>query len=69
MNEYRRDMQHKPDSEYAWVDLGPIPDLPAWHMQFQPSSYPFPTNSAAMRFAAAHQHPGRKVVVRMKEGS
>jgi len=67
VKEYRKDLEHKPDSEYAWVDLGPIPDLPSWHMQFQPSSYPFPTNAAALMFAAAHRMPGRKVAVRMKE--
>lgn len=67
MKEYRKEMEHRPDSEYAWVDLGPIPGLPDWHLQSEASTYPFPTNAAALRFAAAHRQPGRQVVVRMKE--
>lgn len=70
MDEYRKDIQHKPDSEYAWVEMGPIPDQPDWHMRlYAHQAYPFPTNAAALLFAATHRgiHPGRSVVVRMKE--
>lgn len=68
MNEYRREITHKPDSEYAWVLLGPIPGLPEWHIQGKPTSYPFPTNEAALRFAAGCRElvAERKVEVRMK---
>jgi len=66
MEEFRRDVQrHKPDSEYAWVHLGPIAGLPSWHQQSQPSAYPFPTNAAAALFASTHRelYPGREVEV------
>ena len=70
MNEYRRDVQkHKPDSEYARVELGPAPELPAWHIQSKPTSYQFPTNAAALKFAAAYRGGERKVTVHMKEGA
>lgn len=67
MKEFRRDIEHRPDSEYAWVDLGPIPGYPSWHIQSDWNSYPFPTNAAAQKFAAAHRLPGREVAVRTKE--
>jgi hypothetical protein len=64
VNEFRRDVQrHKPDSEYFWVELGPIPGYPDWHEQSKVSRYPFPTASAAAIFAEAHMYPGRRVQV------
>jgi len=65
MNDYRRDIKHKPDSEYAWVELGPIPGYPDWHLQSEPSSYPFPTNAAAVLFATRNKAdwPNRDVTV------
>lgn len=65
MKEYRRDIAHDPGTKYYWVHMGPIPGYPDWHVQSQPSSYPFPTAQAAGRFADAHSHmwPGREVYV------
>ncbi len=66
MEQFRRDVpRHKPDSEYFWVELGPIPGYPDWHIQSQSNRYPFPTAVAAGRFADNHAHmwPGRKVEV------
>lgn len=68
MSTYRREIKHGPASEYAWVELGPIPGLPGWHIQSKPTSYPFPTNSAALQFAASHRMEGRRIEVYMKEG-
>ena len=50
-------------SNYFWVTLGPIPDMPAWHQQSKPNSYPFPTMQAAERFAANHAQPGRTITI------
>lgn len=62
LNEYRKEIKHGPDSTYFWVELGPIPGYPDWHIQSEAIRYPFPTAEAAERFAAAHQSPGREVV-------
>lgn len=61
MKEYRRDVVHAPDSEYHWVELGPIPGLPEWHLQSGLNRYPFPKEHAAFRFAenAKATYPGR----------
>lgn len=55
-------------SNYFWVTLGPIPDMPAWHQQSQPNSYPFPTMQAAERFAANHTQPGRTITIQQETG-
>lgn len=54
------------DDKYWHVDLGPIPNIPDWHVQSQGTSYPFPTEKAAETFARVHQklEPGREVRVR-----
>ena len=61
---------HKPASEYTWVELGPIPGVPGWHIQSKPTSYPFPTENAAIKFAinARLEYPGREVVVVTTDG-
>ena len=54
------------EGDECWhVELGPIPDLPAWHEQSKPISYPFPTEAAAEGFAATHRslEPDREVTV------
>lgn len=63
--EYRKTIELDPDTKYHWVQLGPIPGLPDWHVQSQPSRWPFPTPEAAMRFAKAHKErdPLREVAV------
>lgn len=65
MKEFRRDIEHRPDSDYFWVVLGPIPGYPDWHIQSQETRYPFPTPEAAERFADTHRKlwPGRSVEV------
>ena len=66
MQEYRKTLTHSPDTNYWWVELGPIEGYPDWHVQSQPTSYPFPTLAAANLFAANHRRvwPGREVEVR-----
>ena len=71
MKEFRRDIEHKPDSEYLWVELGVIPELPPWHLQATSSSrYPFPTEQAAFRFAnnVKAEYPNRDVAVLTIDG-
>lgn len=70
MQEYRKTIEHGPDTKYAWVQLGPIPRMnglptPSWHEQSKPSSYPFPTDAAAVRFAENNKDewPDREVSV------
>lgn len=54
------------DGAYWYVDLGPIPNVPDWHVQSQGTSYPFPTEKAALTFAHVHQlqEPNREIRVR-----
>jgi hypothetical protein len=63
--EYRKDIVHRPDSEYFWVELGPIPGYPEWHVQSEVTRYPFPTLAAANLFASNHRRlwPGREIEV------
>lgn len=71
MNEYRREIAHDNETVYAWVDMGPIPNMPAWHQAlYAHGSYPFPTDEAAHKFATteAGAAPGRPVKVRKKDG-
>ena len=70
MKEYRRDVEHKPDNEYHWVILGPLPEVPPWHLQSEPTRYPFPTDTAAFRFAENNKatYPGRSVEVLTIDG-
>lgn len=45
-------MKHSPDSQYWFVEMGPIPDKPDWHQKmYEFQSYPFPRYEAARRFA------------------
>jgi len=70
MQEYRTTTELNPETEHTFVEMGPIPDLPAWHQQAQPSRFPFPTKEAALRFARTHSErdPGRKVVIAYPDG-
>lgn len=66
MKEFRREVPlHKPASDYAWVELGPLPGVPDWHIQAEPSHYPFPTDLAAVNFAVGCKGhaPDREVAV------
>ncbi|AOT24809.1 hypothetical protein KIP54_gp30 [Mycobacterium phage JewelBug] len=42
--------------------------MPYWHHLAQPSRWPFPSESAAFRFAEAHKVPGRDVAVLTHDG-
>lgn len=72
MSEYRRTIELEHD-KYHRVLLGPIPEIdgrpaPTWHEQSKPSSYPFPTLSAATRFAQGHSKNGRSVMIEFPDG-
>ncbi len=68
MNEYRKDIPLSTETEYTWVHLGPIPDMPAWHTElYAHQAYPFPTEAAAFRFANSHR-TDRKVWVVTTDG-
>lgn len=56
------------DGAYFYVELGPIPGVPTWHDKSNPSRWPFPTLAAALRFAEAHERPGRDIVIRCPDG-
>jgi hypothetical protein len=53
------------DDGYWRVELGPIPNVPDWHVQSEGTSYPFPSEAAARTFARVHQakEPNREVRV------
>ncbi|QZE10973.1 hypothetical protein SEA_AGAPE74_74 [Mycobacterium phage Agape74] len=69
MKEYRTTLDHD-TGESTFVELGPIPELPPWHVQSNPSRWPFPKEKAAFRFAEATKadHPNREVVVATPDG-
>ena len=52
MNEYRRSTTLTQDTDYWFVVMGPIPNMPDWHMSlYAQQSYAFPSEQAARRFA------------------
>ncbi|BBC43894.1 hypothetical protein [Mycobacterium phage GS4E] len=59
-----------PGKSYTWVEMGPIPELPPWHVQSNPSRFPFPGEKEAWRFAEGCKtdHPNREVVVATTDG-
>ncbi|WXX09778.1 hypothetical protein [Mycobacterium phage MS619] len=69
MKEYRTSIEVE-DQGSTYVELGPIPELPPWHVQSHPSRWPFPKEKAAFRFAEATKadHPNREVVVATPDG-
>lgn len=71
MTEYRKALPEIDADDYWHVDMGPIPGKPEWHGQSRPSSYPFPTEMAAMGFAATHKmlDPDRAISVRYPDGT
>ncbi|EHB47625.1 hypothetical protein MycrhDRAFT_5751 [Mycolicibacterium rhodesiae JS60] len=60
----------RPGGEYAWVQIGAAPELPAWHVQSQPNTYAFPSDAAAMRFGQEHKrlYPDRVIRVATIDG-
>ncbi|QJD50277.1 hypothetical protein SEA_IWOKEUPLIKEDIS_74 [Mycobacterium phage Iwokeuplikedis] len=50
------------------MEMGPKPDMPSWHEQSKPSRFPFPSPDAALRFARAHDEPGREVIIAYPDG-
>lgn len=82
MNEFRRTIVVDHATPYWFVEMGEIPDAwyhaqgcdtpPAWHKSLYGfSSYPFPSEAAAQRFAANHRdlYPGRTITIRYQEGT
>ncbi|AOT27744.1 hypothetical protein SEA_LEVIATHAN_74 [Mycobacterium Phage Leviathan] len=69
MKEYRTTLDHDTGGS-TFVELGPIPELPPWHVQSNPSRWPFPKEKAAFRFAESTKadHPNREVVVVTPDG-
>ncbi|QXO13349.1 hypothetical protein SEA_TROOPER_72 [Mycobacterium phage Trooper] len=69
MKEYRTTLDLE-DKGYTYVEMGPIPELPPWHEQSQPSRWPFPSEKAGFRFAEGCKadHPNREVVVATPDG-
>jgi len=77
VNEYRKTIPLSTETQYWFVEMGPIPGVPEWHSprvlhsaRDYRISYPFPTEVAAHRFAnaATAEHPGRSVKVIYPEG-
>lgn len=69
--EYRKAIQLSSETEYWFVEMGPVPDRPAWHQEvYRHNRYPFPTEFAAFRFAASHKRrdPNRDIAVRCPDG-
>lgn len=60
-----RDRDNADLSKYTWVELGPVPGAPEWHIQSNPQRHAFLTPEVASRFAQAHKRlsPGREVTV------
>lgn len=72
MKEFRRDVPLSTESQYWFVEMGSIPDMPGWHQQmYKRISYPFPTEEAAIRFAAHHkkEHWKRDIAVVHPDGT
>ena len=68
----RKKVELPSGSDYWFVHLGPIPQLPEWHQKmYSNSSYPFPTEASANLFASQHKkmYPGRNVTVKRGEES
>lgn len=68
--EYRKMVELPTGSDYWFVEMGTIPDMPPWHQElYEFSSYAFPTKAAANLFAANHRrvYPGREIKVRQGE--
>lgn len=67
---YYRTIKLDTEVRYWFVDMGPIPDVPDWHVQSRGISYPFPTELGAFRFALFHKNkdPDRNIVIRTPDG-
>lgn len=64
--------KHSTTSKYWFVEMGPIPDQPAWHMKlYAHQSYPFPSYQAARRFAFGSRDRDwkREIAVRLPDGT
>ncbi len=67
---YRRELTLDTEKQYWYVDMGPKPGMPDWHVLSDPSRYPFPTERAAVRFSRNHKQidPTRRVRVLFPDG-
>lgn len=71
MQEFRRDIPHRADADYWFVEMGHIPGMPGWHQKlYASSSYPFPSLEAARRFAMGVRERDwkREVHIRYPDG-
>ncbi|BBC43629.1 hypothetical protein PBI_AN9_75 [Mycobacterium phage AN9] len=70
MSEYRKTIELDASSEYTFVELGPIEDMPKWHHAAQPSRWPFPTPEAALQFARgeSERHQREYVIIAYPDG-
>ena len=72
MNEYRKSIPLSTETQYWFVQMGPVPNKPDWHTELYTSqSYPFPTPEAASLFASVHKRkdPLRDVGIRHPDGA
>lgn len=71
MNEYRTTIPLSHHTDYWFVEMGPIPGQPDWHMKlYEFQSYPFPSVEAARRFAftARERDWKRDISIRFPDG-
>ena len=67
MEPYRKKVNLPTGSDYWFVEMGPIPNMPDCHQRlYQASSYAFPSRAAAELFARTHtsRDPDRDVKIR-----
>lgn len=72
MQEFRRTVELSSDTNYWFVEMGPIPGMPGWHTKlYQSNSYPFPSEEAAKRFgmAARERDWKREISIRYPDGT
>lgn len=71
MREFRRDVPPPAADQYWFVEMGPIPGKPDWHMKLYANQvYAFPRLEAARLFAKNHRgfYPDRDIAIRYPDG-
>lgn len=66
----RKQVKLPTGSNYWFVHMGSIPNMPDWHTElYSNSSYAFPSEEYANLFASNHKkmYPGRSIEVRRGE--
>ena len=72
MKEFRRDVPINHETDYWFVEMGPVPGQPSWHQQlYKFQSYPFPRLEAARRFALGSRERDwkREISIRFPDGT